>query len=244
MNELTQNILLDYSFPVVGGLLTLAFALLYFGLCTSLYLIFNWTNKKGWTQKVSILDLFEGQIKFEIINSIKSIIVFGLYGVLIVYCYRNGFVSMTFENNYQIFISLLILIIWNEFHFYLCHKLMHTKHLVKFHRIHHKSVVVTPFSTYSFHLTESILLGSVMILPMFVYEFELIALVIFPIFHLFFNSLGHSNVKLIKSTLGVKKAEVSTHHNNHHTTFNSNFGFATSLIDRILKTHFKKSSTK
>jgi sterol desaturase/sphingolipid hydroxylase (fatty acid hydroxylase superfamily) len=171
-----------------------------------------------------------------------SIAVFGLYGLLIVFCFRQEVVSIAFKNDYMIFIDLLILAIWNEVHFYLGHKLMHTKLFIGIHRTHHKSVVVTPFSTYSFHPAESLIFGTVMILPMLLVEFELLALIIFPIYHLFFNTLGHSNVKLVNQTFGIKQIEISTHHNNHHTKFNSNFGFASSLMDRLMRTYYKTKS--
>lgn len=240
LNAFSYHLLNDYAYALVGIILIGLFALLYFSLATSLYLIFNWSLKKGATEKVTNHKQFEHQIRFEIIHSFQSIIVFGLYGLLIVFCYRHAIVSIAFEYNYMIGVDLLILAVWNEVHFYLGHKLMHTKYFIGIHRTHHKSVVVTPFSTYSFHPVESLIFGTVMISPMLVIEFELMALVIFPIYHLFFNTLGHSNVKLIQNKGGLKKIEISTHHNNHHTKFNANFGFASSLMDRLMKTYYKK----
>ena len=117
---------------------------------------------------------------------------------------------------------------------------MHTKLFLKIHQTHHKSHVVTPFSTYSFHPIESLIFGSVMILPMLLIDFEALALLIFPIYHLFFNTLGHSNVKLKKHHSGVKNIEISTQHNNHHTTYHSNFGFVTRIMDQIVGTYHKK----
>ena len=242
LNELSYNILNVYSYWVVALILVGLFTLLYFSLSCSLFVIFNWSLKKGWMQKVTKFNLFAHQIRFEILHSLMSITVFGLYGLLIVLCYRNEIVSIAFENDYMIFLDLLILAIWNEVHFYLGHKLMHTKLFIGIHRTHHKSVVVTPFSTYSFHPIESVIFGTVMILPMLLIEFELVALVIFPVYSLFFNTLGHSNVKLVKKTGGIKEIEVSTHHNNHHTTYNSNFGFASSIMDRIMSTYYKKKA--
>jgi sterol desaturase/sphingolipid hydroxylase (fatty acid hydroxylase superfamily) len=243
--DFTYSFLNDEPYWLVGSVLILLFALLYGSLSSGLYLLFNWSTKKGITEKVATFKLFKNQIRFEIINSIISIIIFGLYGLLIVFCYRNNIVSLSFLNDYKILIDLLTLAVWNEVHFYISHKSLHTKLLVGIHKTHHKSVVVTPFSTYSFHPIEAIILGSVMILPMFLIEFELIALIIFPIYHLFLNTLGHSNVRLTKKSGGLKSLEISTQHNNHHTKYNSNFGFASSIIDRIMQTYYKiKKRTK
>lgn len=242
LNELSYNVLNEYNYFLVAGFLIGLFALLYFSISSSLYVVFNWSLRKKITKKVAVFDLFKNQIQFEILNSFMSIVVFGLYGLLIVFCYRNGVVSIAFKNNYMIWLDLLILAIWNEVHFYFGHKLMHTKLFIGVHRTHHKSIVVTPFSTYSFHPLESLIFGTVMILPMLVYKFELTALIIFPIYHLFFNTLGHSNVRLVDKTGGLKDLKISTQHNNHHTKYNSNFGFVSSVMDRLMGTHFKKNT--
>lgn len=242
LSEFTNSVLYEMNYGLVALILIGLFTLLYFGISLSLYSFFAWTLKKGWTEKVSNFKLFEGQIRFEILHSISSIVIFGLYGLLIVFCFRNGVVNIIFENSYMIFVDLLVLIIWNEAHFYFAHKLMHTKPLMGIHRTHHKSVVVTPFSTYSFHPAESLLFGTVMILPMLVYDFELLALVVFPVYHLFFNTLGHSNVKLKKHSNGLKEVEISTQHNDHHTTHNANFGFVSPLMDVLMRTHTKSKT--
>ena len=75
---------------------------------------------------------------------------------------------------------------------------------------------------------------------MLLIDFEAMALLIFPIYHLFFNTLGHSNVKLKKHHSGAKNIEISTQHNNHHTTYNSNFGFVTRIMDQLVGTYHKK----
>lgn len=236
----TSQILNEFNLGIVYLVLTGSFALLYFSMSAGLNFFFNWTLKKQWTEKVINLSLFKNQLRFEIIHSFMSIAVFGIYGALIVLCYRNEVVHISFNNDYMVLVGLIILAIWNEVHFYFCHRLMHTKLFLKIHQTHHKSHVVTPFSTYSFHPIESLIFGSVMILPMLLIDFEALALLIFPIYHLFFNTLGHSNVKLKKHHSGVKNIEISTQHNNHHTTYNSNFGFVTRIMDQIVGTYHKK----
>ena len=238
--NITNQILNEFNLAVVALILIGSFSLLYFSMSAGLNSFFNWTLKKQWTEKVIKLDLFENQVRFEILHSFMSIIVFALYGVLIVLCYRNEVVSIGFNHGLMVLVDLIILAIWNEVHFYSCHRLMHTRLFLKIHRTHHKSHVVTPFSTYSFHPVESLIFGSVMILPMLVIEFDALALLIFPIYHLFFNTLGHSNVRLKKQHSGVKKIEISTQHNNHHTTHNSNFGFVSRIMDLVVGTYHNK----
>lgn len=242
LNDFTYQILNTFPYGTVACILVGLFAALYLTMSLGLFLLFSWTLKQGWTEKVVEYPLFKHQIWHEILYSLSSIVVFGLYGMLIVVCYRHQWVDIEFNYNHWIFIDLLILAIWNEFHFYSAHQLMHTKWLMGIHRAHHKSILVTPFSTYSFHPIESLIFGTVMILPMFVMDFELLALFLFPIYHLFFNTLGHSNVRLKRRHAGIRDIEISTQHNKHHTTHHSNFGFASPLLDWLMGTWHKKRS--
>ena len=218
--------------------LTLAFAVLYFSICGGLFFLVQRAIKNGVAELVRTEKRFSKQIWFEIRHSLMSIIIFGGYGLLLVFCYRQGWIRILSDGGIWIGIDLIIFIIWNEIHFYLGHKLMHTKYFLPIHRVHHQSVVVTPFSTYSFHPLESLIFGSVIILPMLVYDFQLWTLILFPVYSLFFNALGHSNARLKKKTI-LNKLEISQQHNDHHTKFHHNFGFVSEWMDRLFRTHYK-----
>ncbi len=225
----------DTTLYIVTLILFMAFSSLYFSMSTGFYYLVKFTNRKRITTKINDRPLFPNQIKHEIKYSLLSIIIFALYGFLIIVLYRNQLIKISFNHGWNIIIDLAILAIWNEFHFYLGHRLMHTKLLVKFHSVHHKSVIVTPFSTYSFHPLESTIMGSVMILPLLIYPFEIWSLIIFPIYHLFFNTIGHTNVTFISNRISHQQNSISSRHNLHHTKFTINYGFISTFTDRIGK---------
>ena len=232
--------LLDYNYIVVVFILCLLFFCLYFFINAPLYYLVRFLNLKGITKPITKKPFFKNQILFEIKQSLWSVLIFGLYGTLIVFLYRQRFLEIGFQNNIQILLDLGILIIWNELHFFLGHQLMHSKNLVKFHRIHHKSVVVNPFSTYSFHPLESIIMGSVMIIPLLVYPLEIWAMIIFPIYHLLFNAIGHTNVAFVSKKSKSFSNSISLRHNLHHTKFSINYGFVSTLTDRLVNLFNKK----
>jgi lathosterol oxidase len=118
--------------------------------------------------------LRDGQIGCEIKFSLISVMVFGVYRLLTFLAWRNGLVSVEFQPSwYKVVGDVAFLLAWNEVHFYCMHRLLHTRWLYRhMHRIHHESVVPTPFSTYSFHWLEAVLLGSVMLLPMLFFKFS------------------------------------------------------------------------
>jgi len=237
-NFLYQSTLNDQHMIIVALTLVGAFAALYFVMATSFHMVVKQMVKNNFLKLIIDKPLFPQQLKFEMLNSIWSIIIFGLYGTLIVFLFRLDFLQLRFSGGVMVIVDLAILAIWNEVHFFLGHRLMHTKPLMKFHRTHHKSVVVTPFSTYSFHPIESIIMGSVMIIPMLFYSFEIWSLIIFPVYHLFFNTIGHTNVQLVKA--GKQSSSISSRHNNHHTKFSVNYGFVSTLTDRLASILNKK----
>jgi lathosterol oxidase len=178
----------------------------------------------------------KGQIAREIRHSLISIAIFGAYGALTLEAWRIGVVTIVFEPSWRkLGMDVMILLIWNEVHFYVMHRLLHTRWLFRnVHRIHHESAVPTPFSTYSFHWVESILLGSVMILPMLVHPFSAAALLALPIVSILLNTIGHWNYNLFASHAALRSASVE--HAAHHIRINGNFGFYLPFFDRWVGT--------
>jgi sterol desaturase/sphingolipid hydroxylase (fatty acid hydroxylase superfamily) len=212
-------------------IILLLFVLLYFSVGTIFLLLSNLLVKKNYAGRVSFRPHFENQLLYEIKHGVFATIIFAGYGVLIVWLFRNHVLQINHTNDIMILTDLLILAIWNEIHFYLVHRLMHTKLFLPFHTVHHKSVVVTPFSAYSFHPIESLLNGSVMIIPMFFHDFEFVALLILPVYSIILNMAGHSNVKIYAFTKLKTALHMSSRHNAHHSKFNVNFGFASPIMD-------------
>jgi Delta7-sterol 5-desaturase len=179
--------------------------------------------------------LREGQIAKEMRWSLVSIAIFGGYGVLNVELFRAGLVHVVWEASWlRTAADIGILFLWNEVHFFACHCLLHTRWLYRnVHRIHHESVIPTPFSTYSFHWIESLLLGSVMITVMLLRTFSISALLALPVFSILFNTIGHWNYNVFAET-GRRSASVE--HSHHHRHVAGNYGFYLPLLDRLFRT--------
>ena len=75
----------------------------------------------------------------------------------------------------------VVLAVWNDVHFWLNHRLLHLPWLRRFHGAHHRSMVTTPFATYSFHPVEALLLGNVILPPMLVHDFSFWSLASLPV---------------------------------------------------------------
>ncbi len=188
---------------------------------------------------------YRTQIKKEIRYSVISILVFGLFGVIPKIFYAYGFVDINWSFNWKTLpFELIFIFIWNDFHFYCCHRLLHKKWFFKHvHIVHHHSHIPTPFSTYSFHWFEAFLLSTVMILPMFFYTFSYITLLFLPVMSLFLNVLGHWNYALFPNRKSLL-LKFSEHHSLHHSRVKGNFGFFLPYFDKIFHTELENPVTK
>jgi Delta7-sterol 5-desaturase len=178
----------------------------------------------------------EGQLQREFLLSASSI---GIFGVGMIFPWgllQLGWAKLALNPSLlQTLIEILVLVVWNEIHFYANHWLLHTRWLRRFHLPHHHSVVTTPWSTYAFHPVEALMLGNVILLPMLVHDFSVYALFAVPLFSLLFNSIGHSNYDW-KTTGHTVVHHASRRHHLHHACFNGNYGFMFPFMDKIFKT--------
>ncbi len=176
------------------------------------------------------------QIRRELLNSLRSILLFGV-GTLIPWALiRLGVTGIdNGANILRISLECLALVLWNDLHFYVMHRLLHEK-LKKAHVAHHKSVVATPFASYSMSSTEALLLGSVMPLAMLVHGFSWQALLFLPVWSILVNTLSHSNCDLFPSTNEHSLLGFIRHHQSHHTHYHGNYGFFFGHLDRWLGT--------
>ena len=84
--------------------------------------------------------------------------------------------------------------------------------------------MTTPFSTYSFHPLEAVLLGNVILLPMLLHDFSFAALLSLPVMSLLLNNLGHSNYDFAPAAGHDHWLSASRRHHLHHIRYHGNYG--------------------
>ncbi len=190
--------------------------------------------------------LAPGQIASEIRRSLGSIAIFGLYGVLTMAGARAGLWTIGWQTRWALVpIELCALVVWNDVHFYLIHRALHTAYLFRtVHRDHHRAIRPTPFSTYAMHPAEAALLGSVMVLVMPFHTFSLATLVLFPVVSLALNELGHLNHDLAVGRSLWHPLAASRRHEQHHRQVHGNYGFLSPLLDRLFGTELRDDGRK
>ena len=218
----------------------LFFNFIYWGFSFLAMAIFNYFESKNSVVKVDNHFLYPGQQKKEILQSMRSIFIFSLQGIVI----QQGIVSDWFhiqtDTSWWVLPQIVILFLWNEIHFYFCHRLLHTKFMMRnIHYVHHLSKEPTVFSTFSFHWVEAFLLGTVVFLPLLLYPFQLLAILSLPILSLLVNLLGHSNYDLFSKYRPEHIFKFSYRHSMHHKRGRGNLGFLLPWLDQFFKTTSK-----
>ena len=211
------------------------FALLYFATALpALWLTRSALPRLGFGRRLDPRPLPAGQLRREVAQACGSILIFGAGIVLPWGMLRLGWAQLAPDPPAaRIVAEVAALFLWNELHFYACHRLLHTRPLRRFHAAHHRSHVPTPFSTYAFHPVEALLLGSVPLLPMLLHDFGFQALLCLPVLSILLNALGHANYEFTRTAPARGLLGASRRHALHHARYHGNYGFLLPVFDRI-----------
>ena len=116
----------------------------------------------GIGRRLDTRPLPRGQLRRELVASASSILIFGCGLVVPWGLLRAGWAQLAVDPPaWRVLVEIVVLFFWNDVHFWVNHRLLHTRWLRRFHGPHHRSIVTTPFSTYGFHPVEALMLGNV-----------------------------------------------------------------------------------
>jgi sterol desaturase/sphingolipid hydroxylase (fatty acid hydroxylase superfamily) len=138
-------------------------------------------------------------------------------------------------------LTVVGLVLFNDLWFYSVHRLLHTPWLFRrVHAVHHRSVDVNPFSSYSFHVVEGALLTAWLIPVALFVPLSMPALMITQVIGTANNLMAHLGYELlpawwIRAPL-LRWSNTATFHSLHHTQYKGNYGLFTRLWDRLLGT--------
>ncbi|PVU94267.1 hypothetical protein BB561_002675 [Smittium simulii] len=176
----------------------------------------------------------KNQVQLEIETSLKGFPVITILTIPWIYAEINGKTllyddPLEYGLPYLIFSAILFLI-FTDFCIYWIHRILHHPMLyARFHKLHHKWIICTPFASHAFDPID----GYAQSLP---YHF---ATLVFPIYKwlylILFAFVNVWSVMIHDSNYIANNPVINgaAHHSIHHTGFNYNYGQFFTLFDRM-----------
>jgi sterol desaturase/sphingolipid hydroxylase (fatty acid hydroxylase superfamily) len=174
--------------------------------------------------------------------------------------WQQGYTQIYWEFSLNDFwympLSLLIAMLIHETYYYWLHRLMHHPKIYRYvHKVHHNSLVSSPWTAFSFHPIEAFL--EAIILPLIVILLPIhYYMIVFQLTIMTFSSIiNHLDIEIYpknthKNWFG-KWWIGATHHALHHSQFKYNFGLYFTFWDKYMKTEspiylekFKEKTSK
>ena len=148
------------------------------------------------------------------------------FETLLLWSFASGKIEIYYFDQGWIWFCLLfpLLQIWQSFHFYCYHRLLHIPILYKIaHSVHHRNVNPGPWSGYSMHPIEQIIYISSLLI-----HFVIPSHPIHILYHLYWLVLGTVSTHSGYEKIWIKDKDIlsvgSFFHHLHHRYFNCNYG--------------------
>ncbi len=197
-------------------------------------------------RRISPFEVRDGQVRLEILQSMRTIAVFGVVHGLIVFAILSGWTRMYRRiDEYGwvwLLLSMGIMLVVHDTYFYWTHRWMHHPRWFKFmHRTHHLSISTTPWAAYSFSPWEAIVQAGIAPLIVFTMPVHPVSFGLFMLWQMSFNVAGHCGYEIFSQRFMQGRwgriFNSVTHHGLHHEKANGNYGLYFNLWDRLMGTN-------
>lgn len=175
-------------------------------------------------------------VREEIAESLRSIAVTAACMALAITLVLFGYTLWTpWAGWIGILAGAAIMIVGYDWYFYWCHRLLHTKSLIRYHRWHHRSRAPTVWAADSQSVVETLMIQSFMVWAAILFPIPWFAIVLHRLYDHFNGLLGHCGYEFFadRSTRFPSPMICITYHDQHHELYNWNFGNYTSIWDRV-----------
>jgi Delta7-sterol 5-desaturase len=219
---------------------------LYISITGSFYLfLYQWQGEKLANRKIQKISLTPLQLLRERRLTISSFFIFCLTGYLTGQLFRRHLTWIYFNISsfgvIYFLASIAGMIFLHDTYFYWTHRLLHRPGWYeKIHRTHHLSTSPDPWTALTFHPVEAVIQAAVLPLMLCIMPTHPIAILIFSVYMVLMNVLGHSGYELFTERGWTKKwfrwKSSSKDHDAHHQYGWGNFGLYFTFWDRLMKT--------
>ncbi|TGE28182.1 sterol desaturase family protein [Hymenobacter metallicola] len=156
--------------------------------------------------------------------------------------WRHGYIRIREDVSWRVLLDFLVLFLGMDLLMYVFHYGIHHSVLYRWvHGLHHHYTAPQPIDLFVLHPLETLGFGGLWLLLMLVYPASLTAIVAYLVVNVLFGALGHCGVEPYPATWArhplLRHLGSSAFHFQHHQDDTHNFGFYTSLWDRLFGTY-------
>lgn len=137
-----------------------------------------------------------------------------------------------------IFLEVVALLLFMDLFMYFFHYAAHLPWVYKMlHGKHHEHVSTNFLSLFVLHPFETIGFGLMMLVVLMGYDFSVISISVYLMINLIWGTIGHLNREFFPASFDKLLVGTTRFHNQHHLDETKNFGFYTSIWDRLFGTY-------
>ncbi|WP_261511669.1 sterol desaturase family protein [Chryseobacterium paludis] len=171
--------------------------------------------------------------------SILTIVCNSFVMLLGVFLWKNNWIEL--DDNFSavsIFLQVVALVLLMDFCMYLFHYAAHIPFVYKrLHGKHHEHVNTNFLSLFVLHPAETIGFGLMILALLIGYDFSVISITLYLFINLIWGTIGHLNKEFFPARFNTYFVGTTQFHNQHHLDETKNFGFYTSIWDKLFGTY-------
>lgn len=225
-------------FAIIGGR--------YFLVSGLFYLIFYaWFPAKFKQRKISKKAYSRRQFSREITRSLTTALIFAFIGTIMILLWKKGYTAIYTDINaygwWWLPVSLMISLLLDETYYYWAHRLLHKPKLFRLiHKVHHQSNITSPWTAFSFHPFEGLLLSVSLPVILMIIPMHPVVILLQLTIMTFSSVINHLDIEIYPARFHKHVAGKwligATHHGLHHKQFKYNFGLYFTFWDKWKKT--------
>jgi len=177
--------------------------------------------------------------KSDIYLSLLTIVCNSFVMLLGVFLWKNKWIIIDSQPSVvSVFLEAIALIFLMDLLMYFFHYAAHLPFMYEIlHGKHHKHVSTNFLSLFVLHPFETIGFGLMILALLMSYDFSIISIVLYLLINLVWGTIGHLNREFFPASFDRLFIGTTRFHNQHHLDETKNFGFYTSIWDRLFGTY-------
>jgi len=165
------------------------------------------------------------------------------------FLWKAGWIHITFPVWPRTILDTVLLLLYMDAGMYLTHRIVHNPEIFRIvHRTHHTHESMNPISLFVLNPLEVIGFGSLLLSALLLFRLSAAAVLIYLGLNTLWGTLGHAGVESFPAAWLrrplIRQIGTSTFHGRHHADPRYNFGFYTTIWDRIFGTLHRESEAE